>query len=158
MDKLVIDNDILFPEVLSLLDKGKQVVIPCKGVSMLPFIRQGLDTVKLEKAGSVKRGDIVLFVYKGKYVLHRVWKIERDTALMMGDGVLKNREKCRTTDIYGKAVEILKNGSRPVFPDSSVEKLKAELWRLLLPLRRYLLAAIRLLPEYRRSVNFFRNA
>jgi signal peptidase I len=158
MDKLVIDNDILFPEVISLLDKGKQVVIPCKGTSMLPFIRQGLDTVKLQKAGTIKRGDIVLFVYKEKYVLHRVWKIEGDTAVMMGDGVLKKREECRMSDIYGKAVAILRNGSRPVFQDSSVEKLKAELWRLLLPLRRYLLAVIRLLPGYRSSVNFFRNA
>ena len=41
MDKMIIDNDTFFADVLRLLDQGKQVTIPVKGFSMLPFIRGG---------------------------------------------------------------------------------------------------------------------
>ena len=62
MEKMVIDNDAFFADVLTVLDQGKRVTIPVKGYSMLPFIRGGKDLVVLEKAGDVlKADDIVLF-------------------------------------------------------------------------------------------------
>ena len=60
MDKMIIDNDTFFADVLQVLDQGKRVTIPVKGFSMLPFIRGTKDLVVLEKAGGdLKADDIV---------------------------------------------------------------------------------------------------
>ena len=49
MHKVVVPNAILLGEVKSLLAEGKDVVIPTKGNSMLPFIRGGRDSVNLRR-------------------------------------------------------------------------------------------------------------
>ena len=62
MEKMIIDNDTFFADVLQMLDQGKRVTIPVKGYSMLPFIRGSKDLVVLEKAdGNLRADDIVLF-------------------------------------------------------------------------------------------------
>ena len=48
MQKLVVNNEFFFPEVVALLEKGQRVIIPVKGYSMLPFIRGEKDLVELE--------------------------------------------------------------------------------------------------------------
>ena len=48
MEKLIINNDILFSKVVELLKEDKTVTIPVKGVSMLPFIKGERDSVELE--------------------------------------------------------------------------------------------------------------
>ena len=59
---MVVDNDTFFSDVLQVLEQGRQVIIPVKGFSMLPFIRGCKDLVVLEKAdGDLKADDIVLF-------------------------------------------------------------------------------------------------
>ena len=79
MRKLVIDNDELFGRVVELLQEGREVTIPSKGFSMLPFIRGERDLVVLERADEIKPGDIVLFRLDGRYILHRV--MDADAAL-----------------------------------------------------------------------------
>ena len=51
MEKMVVDNDLFFSDVLQVLEQGRRVTIPVKGFSMLPFIRGTKDLVVLEKAG-----------------------------------------------------------------------------------------------------------
>ena len=60
MNKVVVPNSILLGEVRSLLAEGKDVVIPTKGNSMLPFIRGGRDSVNLRRLDTLEVGDIVL--------------------------------------------------------------------------------------------------
>lgn len=75
MEKVVISNDIFFAEVLRVLREGKNVTIPVKGVSMLPFIRGDRDSVELEPLADARPlavGDIVLFRVAGRYILHRI--------------------------------------------------------------------------------------
>lgn len=144
MEKLVIDNDLFFAEVLRMLREGRRVTIPVKGVSMLPFIRGGRDSVVLEPvedAGTLAAGDIVLFRYGGRYILHRILKIRDGIAEIRGDGAVSS-EHCPLQDICGRAVTILKKGSVPVSPYGKGYRLKAALWNRL-PLRRYILAVFR---------------
>ena len=58
MEKMIVDNDTFFADVLQMLDQGKRVTIPVKGYSMLPFIRGGKDLVVLEKAGGTPEPDL----------------------------------------------------------------------------------------------------
>ena len=151
MEKMVIDNDTFFADVLDVLREGRQATIPVKGYSMLPFIRGGKDLVVLEKAdGPVKRDDIVLFHVDtregGRWVMHRVLAVDGDQVDIMGDGVPKNHEHVRPNQIFAKAVTILRGGKRPVDPYAPGQIRLVRFWQWLLPLRRYLLFVYRHLP------------
>ncbi|MBR1706854.1 MAG: S24/S26 family peptidase [Bacteroidales bacterium] len=150
MEKMVINNDEFFSHVLELLEKGRQVTIPVKGYSMLPFIRGGKDLVVLEQPGPLRVDDIVLFhvgpAEGGRYIMHRILAIDGDKVDIMGDGVPYNHEHVRTGQICGKAVRILRNGMEPVDPYCARELCKVHLWQRIRPVRRYLLFIYRHLP------------
>ena len=147
MDKIIINNDQFFGKVTALLDEGKRVTIPVKGFSMLPFIRGERDLVELEKPQRpYAADDIVLFRCGGRYVMHRIESVAGDKVTIMGDGVPYNKEHVTTGDICGVAMKILRDGKRPVDPFSPRELRRVHLWRKLLPIRRYLLYAYRLMP------------
>ena len=65
--------DDLMPLIRERLDAGQLVRICPYGVSMLPMLREGIDSVVLSKAKSIKKYDVILYQREnGKYVLHRV--------------------------------------------------------------------------------------
>lgn len=153
MDRLTINNDLFFSDVLELLREGKSVTIPVKGSSMLPFIAGGKDFVVLEgvEAGTpagldrreAKAGDIVLFCLSGKFIMHRILSFSGGTAEIQGDGILKAKEHCDRDQIFGKVVTVLKDGRRPVDVSSSSHRLKVRIWLALSPVRRILLAVLK---------------
>lgn len=118
------------------------------GVSMVPTIRNGLDGVVVlpldeERAKGVEKGDVILFQKKnlvGDYVLHRVWKVEGDKVLTIGDGNLHADGWIARNKIYGIAVELHK-GKRKLRMNSTWMRLWGLLWLFLLPVREPLLAA-----------------
>ena len=145
MHKVVVPNAILLGEVKSMLAEGKDVVIPTKGNSMLPFIRGGRDNVNLRKLGTVDVGDIVLAeIREGTYVLHRVFALDGDTVTLMGDGNLRGVEKCRRSDSARTALSILKDNVREVDCRAPEALRRARAWRALgRPFRRVFLAIYR---------------
>jgi len=151
MEKMVVDNDTFFRDVLEVLDRGKQVTIPVKGYSMLPFIRGSKDLVVLEKPGEdLKEDDIVLFHVGpgegGRWVMHRILSVEGDALDIMGDGVPETHEHVRRSQVFARAVQILRAGKRPVDPYSPRQLRQVHLWQRLRPLRRYILFVYRHLP------------
>lgn len=137
MDKRVVANELLLEEAASLMDEGREVNFTPLGSSMLPFIRGGKDSVRLQKKASVEVGDIVLVRLPGpRYVLHRVIGIQGDGLTLMGDGNIAGTESCSRSDVMGTVVGIVK-GKRTVVPG------KARIWCLLKPVRRYLLGIYR---------------
>ena len=130
-------------EVTKQLEEGHCVSLRAKGNSMYPFIVSGRDSVVLHKQRQFCTGDIVLARIQEKgYVLHRIYRMSGDTVVLMGDGNLCATEQCRKEDISGTVLKIMRNG-RIVNPASANERFKARLWRILLPLRRYMLAVCR---------------
>ena len=117
---------------LESLQEGKLVAIVPQGISMLPFIEGGVDQVFLLKKEKVEMGDIVLVEYKGKHILHRVYAIDGEKVVLMGDGNLEGTEEVMVEEVMGTVVEIVHKGRRR-------KPGKAWLWRHSLPLRRYLL-------------------
>ena len=66
MEGYVSPDEQNLAQVPRLLDEGKAVVLKqIYGNSMLPFIRGGVDSVRLRKPEGVKVGDIVLAVFGG---------------------------------------------------------------------------------------------
>jgi len=131
---VTLPNNILLGEISSLLDKGKEVVLLAKGSSMLPFIRDSRDSVKLKKHETYRTGDIVLAnLPSGIWVLHRIIRIDGDNITLMGDGNLKGTEECRACDISGAVETVIDEKGRERKPSSGI------IWKSLLPFRRYIL-------------------
>ena len=80
------DQTACDPVAQALQTQGFLVLAP-RGTSMLPLIRQGKDSVKLEPPkGRLRRFDVPLYRRKsGTGVLHRVWKVLPDGYLVCGD-------------------------------------------------------------------------
>ena len=142
MQKKVVANDIIVPEIARLVAEGTKVAFTPKGVSMLPFILGGRDSVVLMKAEDPRIGDIALARIGSSYVLHRIIGIEADVVTLMGDGNVAGTEKCSRADILAVAETIRKDG-REIECHSKNHLRKAEIWRKMLPVRRYLLAIYR---------------
>lgn len=143
MQTKTVPNAELIPAIGKLIEEGQEVIFKPKGMSMLPFIRGGRDSVLLRKADELKVGDIALAeISEGRYVLHRIEKIEGETIVLMGDGNLVGRERCRREDVMAIAVKIIKD-RREIDCQSQGHLRNAEIWRRLLPVRRYLLAIYR---------------
>jgi len=134
MDKRTLPNEILLGEVAAILQEGREAVIIPTGNSMLPFIRGGVDRVVLRRQEGVAVGDIVLVKIGERYILHRVIAREGDALTLMGDGNIRGTEACRTGDVIGTVAEIIRPSGRVRIPG------RARLWRMLKPIRRYLLA------------------
>ena len=117
---------------LESLQEGKVIAIVPQGISMLPFIEGGVDQVFLLKKEKVTVGDIVLVEYRGKHILHRVYAIDGEKVILMGDGNLEGTEEVMVEEVMGTVVEIVHKGRRR-------KPGKAWLWRHSLPLRRYML-------------------
>ncbi|MDD3108421.1 MAG: S24/S26 family peptidase [Alistipes sp.] len=143
MQRLILPNHVLLPEVEQMLSEGMSVTLKVKGNSMLPFIVGDRDSVVLVRSEHWRRDDVVLARPNGdRYVLHRILRIHGDEVTLRGDGNLREWEQCRRSDLCGKVIRIERNG-RSVDTDSLSERCCVRLWQLLYPLRRYLLAAYR---------------
>ncbi len=66
--------------------QGYYIATPI-GVSMMPLIRQRVDTVRLEKPqGRCKKYDVIMYQRPdGKYILHRILKVRKDSYDLCGD-------------------------------------------------------------------------
>lgn len=69
-----------------LADKDFYIATPI-GTSMMPMIRERIDTVKLVKPkGSLRKYDVILYQRKdGTYVLHRIIGVKKDSYVLCGD-------------------------------------------------------------------------
>lgn len=138
MEGFVSPDDQNLAQVPRLLEEGKVVVLKkLKGNSMLPFIRGGKDSVILRKPEGIKVGDIVLAVFGGRPIVHRVIAINGTKVTLMGDGNLQGTEKGDLSEVLGIVDQIITPSGRCHKPGDG------QLWRRLLPVRKYLLKVYR---------------
>ena len=98
----------LFFDVLSeSLKSGKQVDITPLGYSMFPSFKPN-DIVTLQSADckTIKRGDVILTNNNGRYLLHRLIKINKCKQLLLtrGDSCLKKDDLISGDSLIGKFV------------------------------------------------------
>ena len=105
-----------------------------KGISMLPLIRQGVDSIVLKKrmepeALPVRKHEIAFYRRaSGQFVLHRVMRIEKDgTYTMCGDNQLYLEKGIRQDQIIGYVSRLYKK-DRLVSFQATPYKLYVLLW------------------------------
>lgn len=163
-----------FSIVRKKLLAGRNVCFRVTGNSMFPLFRAGRDSVCIRPCSSVtiekpKRGDIILFCISGKYILHRVMRIEGNRVVTAGDGnrgfdafaspknplrlipLSKQSEqpndssRLNDSDESERTGELLGiaeariRGGHKLDFNSPAYRIPAALWRLLFPLRPALL-------------------
>ena len=151
MKIISVPNEILIPQIKSMIDEGKKVTFLVKGNSMRLFLADGRDKVLLvpcEKE-KVKRGDVVLArVDRGIYVLHRIIRRENDFITLKGDGNIRGKEYCLTSDIVGIAAGFYRKGRNKLDLVAGWKwKAYSAIWLSLSPLRRYILGFYRRIIE-----------
>lgn len=107
------------------------------GNSMYPLIRRMQDYVTVHPLDrKILKGDIVLFKRAdGRYVVHRVRKIKRQTVLTMGDNCSCPDSEITTDSVLGYITRI-ERGGRIINADTCIWRLLGLIWLSLLPLRK----------------------
>jgi len=140
---MITDEEIL-EEALRLVKEGVSVTLPVNGVSMLPFIIGGKESVILHEPEPIDVGDVVLAWVDGcRYVAHRIIRIDGEQVTLMGDGNLVGTEQCRLHDIKARVTHVVDAKGRTHYLYNGWRKQAAKLWYWLRPARRYLLAIYR---------------
>lgn len=87
MRTIRVPMESLIEVILLQLKNGQKANLTVTGCSMLPMLREYVDTVQLKPVeGSLKPGDIALYQRdNGKYVLHRVIRLTEQGYSFCGD-------------------------------------------------------------------------
>lgn len=123
-EKLWLNNAQFFEEIDRMLQSGHSVTMRAKGNSMFPFIRSERDSVVLQRKQEITVGSIVLArLQNGSYVLHRVYRLEKEAVVLMGDGNLYATERCRRSEVVGVVTQSYATGGRwTALPEENVSR------------------------------------
>ena len=141
---LEITQEWLLKEAQNFLSKGEKVTMRGSGNSMIPYLR-ARDSFVLSpyRPEDLKTGRIVLFSYQGKYIIHRIIGRKDECFIIQGDGVCKNKEIVPEKDIIAIVWTIIRSKGKEVSTRSFGARLYWFAWRLLRPVRRYVLWLLR---------------
>lgn len=134
----------IFPVVQEILqNENSRVSIIVTGVSMYPFLKEGIDSVELMKPdfNKLKKLDIVLIKRRnGVYVLHRVCRKQDDCFYMVGDNQVYVEGPLYPEQLVAVVSAVIKNGR--YIPSTSYQLLiPAGIWMLIFPFRRFIFKA-----------------
>lgn len=87
LPELQLQLDELMPVIRERLEDGHSVRFMPRGMSMLPMLRQGIDSVVLSAApDKLKKYDLPLYQrLDGRYILHRIVGVGEEYYACMGD-------------------------------------------------------------------------
>ncbi len=128
----------IMPQLQQSLEEGKHISFPPRGTSMLPMLRQGIDTVELTAAPEkLKKFDLPLYLRdNGQYVLHRIVKVG-DAYTCVGDNQYELEYPVRQDQILAVTCAFTRNGKRiPVTAFSY--RLYCVFWHYSRPIRHIL--------------------
>lgn len=144
--KMEIPNHILLGSARDAIKDGHTVTISVKGWSMRPFLEHLRDKVVLDSPQGAKVGDAVLAeISSGHFVLHRIIDIKHtqedcqlDEITLMGDGNIHGTEHCLRKDICGIVTHYIRPNRTLSATDPKLIR-NINIWKKLLPIRRFLL-------------------
>ena len=127
----------LMPLIQERLDAGQTVRFSPMGISMLPMLRQEIDSVVLSPVPEkLKKYDLPLYRRdSGKYVLHRIVRAG-ETYTCMGDNQFRPEPGLRHDQMIA-VVTAFYRGERQISCDSPLYQLYCRVWHCSRPVRRF---------------------
>ena len=119
------------------LDRKGTITYTCRGVSILPLLRQQKDLFTITKRQSrCKKYDVALYKRAdGAYVLHRIIKVLPDGYVFLGDNCLNKEYGITDQDVLGVMTSFVRDG-KEYAADAGGCLLYAKVWYMLYPVRR----------------------
>ena len=143
IEHLLLEDELL-PLIRERLALGHRVrYLPFRGVSMLPMLRQGIDTVELAPLPpKLRKYDLPVYQYpSGKVVMHRVVQVRETDYVCLGDNTY-SYEYISPEWMIG-LVSAFKRGDRRIEVTNPVYQMYARFWVLTFPLRKFLKRILR---------------
>lgn len=127
----------LMPLIQERLADGKTVRFSPQGISMLPMLRQGIDTVTLSPVPErLKKYDLPLYRRDdGKYILHRIIAVG-ETYTCMGDNQFVPEPGLRHDQMIG-LVTAFSRGDREYSVQALSYRLYCRFWHHSRPVRHF---------------------
>jgi len=85
--------------------KNDDSIFIVEGVSMTPLI-QPKQIIKIRKQEKYNIGDIIVFKYKKKYIVHRILRINKNVVFTKGDHNFQYDRDVLKKNIVGKVIKI----------------------------------------------------
>lgn len=133
----MISEEELLPFLRERLAAGQTVrYLPFRGVSMLPMLRQGKDSVELSPLPQrLKKYDLPVYQYpSGKVVMHRIVDVREDHYICLGDNLTQ------LETIYPEQmialVSAFKRGDKRISVDALSYRIYSRIWYWLFPVRK----------------------
>ncbi len=135
-DKKGVSLDEVMPLIRETLSMGQSVTFLPRGISMLPMLRQGRDSVTLSPLkGKLKKYDLPLYQRSdGKYVLHRIVRV-KDTYTCIGDNQFVFEKGLSHDQMIAVVTSFTHNGKKYNVTDFSY-KIYVRFWHYTRPFRR----------------------
>lgn len=125
----------LFPAVLNILENDQNVRITVTGDSMMPFLRENIDSVELSKTDfkKLRFGQIPLIKRKsGQYILHRVVYKNKKNFYIAGDAQNWIEGPINPESLIAVVTKVWRK-DKPIAIDNYFWKMLSFLWWLRLP-------------------------
>ena len=118
------------------LIKSGKIVATTVGVSMRPLIKQGRDSVMIEKPVTrLNKNDVALYKrYDGKYVLHRIVEVRPDDYVFLGDNCMSREYGIKDEQVIGVMTALVRGG-KDIDLNGFGYKLYVNVWCALTPVR-----------------------
>ena len=131
--------DNLMPLFRERLEAGQKVQFSPRGISMLPMLRQGRDSVILSPLPEkLQKYDLPLYRREdGKYILHRIVEMG-DTFTCIGDNQYQYEHGVRREQMIALVTAFTRN-SREISVENPIYRLYCVLWHRSRGLRYFLL-------------------
>ncbi|MCX7709016.1 MAG: S24/S26 family peptidase [Clostridia bacterium] len=129
--------ELMMPLVKDILKSGGSTRITVTGMSMVPFLRENIDSVELSPISfeMISLGDIVMVLRDtGEYVLHRVLRKEKDCFFMIGDAQHWIEGPLRPDQLVAGVTAVCRRNTR-IDCSATAWRLLSMLWIYMLPLR-----------------------
>ena len=129
--------ETLMPLIRESLAAGQSVRFYPRGISMMPMLRQGVDSVLLSPiTGDLRKYDIPLYQRNdGKYVLHRIVGAG-PSYTCMGDNQFRREPGLQPDQMIG-VVTAFYRGNREIAVTAPTYWVYCRLWHYSRPLRRF---------------------
>lgn len=123
MNKQFVNLCDLYPVIDEVISSGGEFRMYPRGVSMLPLLVQGEDSVVLVSLGDVCVNDMILYRRdNGQFVLHRLVKIEGDEYVMCGDNQGELERGIKREHLLAKVKYFYKKDKKVTLDDKSYQK------------------------------------
>ena len=118
------------------LERKGNITYTCRGISMLPLLRQKRDLFTItKKQGRCRKYDVALYKRAdGAYVLHRIVKVLPDGYVFLGDNCLNKEYGITDQDILGVMTSFVRDGKEHA-ADAGGCRRYAKLGYMLYPVR-----------------------